>query len=320
VFLTSPPVLVTPNLGEALLLYVATTTQVVSTTLVVERESEGQILKVYRPIYFICEVLAESKARYPQMLLYVVLIAKKKMIHYFDRHPVSVVSTTPLGEIICNCDVCRCILNWSIKFNGLDISYVPRTAIKSQALADFVTEWTEVQALPPVDDLECRTMYFDRSYIKTSNDTGVILMLPQGHKLHCAIHLHFNATNNMAEYEAIVNGLWVTTEVGAQQLLVRGDSKLVVNQVMKAMEPHDLSMCAYYNEVHKLEEKFKGFEVHHSYRCFNPKHDELSTIAFGRKLVLDRVFASDLYELFVKFKQQLEEPSKPMSDQVNPRA
>lgn len=64
------------------------------------------------------------------------------MIHYFDRHPVSVVSTTPLGEIICNRDVCGCIVNWSIELNGLDISYVPRIAIKCQALADFVVEWT----------------------------------------------------------------------------------------------------------------------------------------------------------------------------------
>lgn len=101
---------------------------------------------------------------------------------------------------------------------------------------------------------------------------------------------------------------------------MRGDSKLVVDEVMKAMESRDPGMCAYYSEVHKLEEKFKGFEVHHSYRRFNPKDDELSTIASGQKLVLDRVFASDLYELFIKFKQQLEEPRKPTSDQVSPRA
>jgi hypothetical protein len=64
-FLTPPPVLVAPELGETLLLYVAATTQVVNEALVVERENMGHILKVQRPVYFISEVLTESKTWYP---------------------------------------------------------------------------------------------------------------------------------------------------------------------------------------------------------------------------------------------------------------
>lgn len=59
-----PPVMVTSKLGEALLLYITATTQVVSTTFVIERENEGNVLKVQRPIYFINEVLTESKVWY----------------------------------------------------------------------------------------------------------------------------------------------------------------------------------------------------------------------------------------------------------------
>lgn len=66
-FLTSPLVLVTPNPGEALLLYVAATTQVISVALVVERENEGYVLKVQRHVYFVSEVLIESWARYRQI-------------------------------------------------------------------------------------------------------------------------------------------------------------------------------------------------------------------------------------------------------------
>lgn len=75
-----------PNPGETLFLYIVATTQVVSVALVVERKNEGHILKVQKLVYFISEVLAESKVRYPQILklLYVVLIAKQKLIHYFD--------------------------------------------------------------------------------------------------------------------------------------------------------------------------------------------------------------------------------------------
>jgi ribonuclease HI len=90
------------------------------------------------------------------------------------------------------------------------------------------------------------------------------------------IRLHFDTTNNVAEYKALVNGHRIAGEVGARRL--RGDSKLVVDQVMKATEPHNPQMRAYYGEVRKLEEKFKGFELHHSYRRFNTEADELSTI------------------------------------------
>jgi ribonuclease HI len=110
--------------------------------------------------------------------------------------------------------------------------------------------------------------------------------------------------NNIAKYEALINEPRITSEVGARWLLVRGDSKMVVDQVMKAMEPCDMRMFAYYNEVHELEEKIKGFKLHHSYRRFNAEADKLSTIASGRKPVPDGVFASDLYEPSMKSSKQ----------------
>lgn len=107
---------------------------------------------------------------------------------------------------------------------------------------------------------------------------------------------------------------------GAWRLLVRGDSKLVVDQVMKAMELRAPHMCAYYNELRKLEKKFKGFELHHSYRRFNTEADKPSNITSERKLVLDRVFASNIYEPIVKIKQSEEELGKATDDQVTPEA
>ena len=220
----------------------------------------------------------------------------------------TVISTAPLGEIVHNRDATRRIAKWALELNGLDITYLPRTAIKSQALADFVAEWTEAQEPPPVEDPEYWIMYFDGSYLKTGSGAGIVLISPQGHRLHYAICLHFPSTNNVAEYEALVNGLRIAAEVGARRLLVRGDSKLVVDQVMKAAEPRDPRMCAYYKEVRKLEEKFKGFELEHNYRRFNEEADRLSTIASGREPVPDGVFASDLYKPSVTTESSDEEP------------
>jgi len=69
---------------------------------VVERQEEGHALLVQRPVYFVSEVLSETKARYPQIqkLIYAVILARRKLQHYFLGHPIMVVSSFPLGEII----------------------------------------------------------------------------------------------------------------------------------------------------------------------------------------------------------------------------
>ena len=107
-------------------------------------------------MYFISEVLSYCKTHYPQIqkLLYAVLIAKRKLRHYFKSHPVTVVTFFPLGEVVQNQDATRRIAKWALELMGQGISYAPWMAIKSQALANFVAEWTEVQMPPAVVDQE----------------------------------------------------------------------------------------------------------------------------------------------------------------------
>jgi hypothetical protein len=145
--LTSAPILVPPAAGEALLIYVAATTQVVSVAIVVERREEGHALPVQRPVYFISEVLSETKIRYPQIqkLLYAVILTRRKLQHYFESHLVTVVSSFPLGEIIQCREASGRIAKWAMEIMGETISFAPQKAIKSQVLADFVAEWVDTQ-------------------------------------------------------------------------------------------------------------------------------------------------------------------------------
>jgi hypothetical protein len=100
--LKSPPILTAPTTEEPMLLYISATTQVVSATLVVEREDPGRSQKVQRPVYFVSEVLSDSKTGYSHMqnLVYVILMTKRKLRHYFNAHPITLVSKYPLGEVI----------------------------------------------------------------------------------------------------------------------------------------------------------------------------------------------------------------------------
>jgi hypothetical protein len=149
--LACAPILTPPQGSEPLYLYVAATTQVVSAVIVVERTKEGHALPVQRPMYYFSEVLSETKARYPQIqkLLYAVVLTRCKLRHYFEAQLVMVVSSFPLGEIIHNPDTAGRIAKWSVELMGETLAYAPRKTIKSQILADFVTEWTDTQLPPP---------------------------------------------------------------------------------------------------------------------------------------------------------------------------
>jgi len=98
-----------------------------------------------------------------QKLLYAVLMATQKLLHYFIDHEVLVVTSYPLGDIVRNRDATGWISKWVLELMGHDIRYIPRTAIKSQALADFIVGWMEVQLLTPDITHEYWTMYFDGS-------------------------------------------------------------------------------------------------------------------------------------------------------------
>jgi ribonuclease HI/transposase InsO family protein len=247
-------------------------------------------------------VLSETKIRYPQIqkLLYAVILTRRKLRHYFESHPVTVVSSFPLGEIIQCREASGRIAKWAVEIMGETISFAPRKAIKSQVLVDFVAEWVDTQLPTAPIQPKLWTMYFDGSLMKTGAGAGLLFISPLGKHLCYVLRLHFPASNNVAEYEALVNGLRIAIELGVQCLDARGDSQFVIDQVMKNSHCRDWKMEAYCDEVRRLEDRFYGLELNHVARRYNETADGLAKIASGRTTVPPNVFFRDIHQPSIK--------------------
>jgi hypothetical protein len=254
-----------------LYLYIAAALEVVSMVLVVERTAqhlqgsqevplgegggptttmltEGQevedpgpttgVQTIQKPVYYVSEVLHEAKARYLEThkLIYVVLVASRKLHHYFQAHKVVVVTSYPLKAILHNSNATGNIAKWAAELAGFQLDFQPRHAVKSQVLADFIVEWTPSPSAPGGPDPDSNptpaeprapvftephwTLFFDRSARQQGGGAGVVLIDPSGDQVKYMVHLEFKAINNMAEYEALIFGLTAALSLGIRQLLV----------------------------------------------------------------------------------------------------
>jgi ribonuclease HI len=187
-----------------------------------------------------------------------------------------------------------------VELMGETISFAPRKAIKSQVLADFLAEWADTQLSTTPIQAELWTMYFNGSLVKTGAGVGLLFISPLRKHVRYVLRLHFPASNNVAEFEALVNGLRIAIELGVRCLDARGDSQLVIDQVMKNSHCHDQKMEAHCDEVQRLEDKFHGLELNHVARRYNETADELAKIASGRTTVPPDIFSRDIYQPSVK--------------------
>jgi ribonuclease HI len=118
----------------------------------------------------------------------------------------------------------------------------------------------------------------------------VVLIDPSRDQVKYMVHLEFKTTTNMAEYEALIFGLSVALSLGIRQLLVKGDSQLIIKQVREECSCNELRLAAYLLHVRKLEKDFTALELQHVPRANNSEADELSMRASTWAPVPEGVF------------------------------
>ena len=166
--------------------------------------------------------------------------------------------------------------------------------MKSGVLAEFITEWTSIKETRLSVVKDHWTLFFNGSLTLQGSRAGIILKSPTDDELRYVVQLNFKASNNVIEYEGLVNGLHITSSLGIKRLLVKGDSQPVVNQVQSEYQCSDDNIVAYPNEMRNLEKEFEGLELTHIRRSDNSGADEFARLTSSRALVHMGVFIEKL--------------------------
>jgi ribonuclease HI len=229
-----------------------------------------------------------------EKISYAVVMASCKLRHY-EAFKVRVTSDRGLGELFRNPEASVRIAKWTAELSGYHITFEPRTAIKSQVLADFIVDWTRLTRQQEEPPENVWTIHCDDAWCHAGADVAAIITSPTGIKHRYAARLSFalesdRCTNNIAEYEAVILGLRKLRALGVTTCIVKTDSKVVASQVEKEYSAKDPALMQYLTAVRSLERQFKGFTLQHVDRARNEEADALAKAAARGKTLPSDVF------------------------------
>ena len=137
-YLSSPPVLISPSVGELLTLYLVISDFLTSTALV--REGD----RIQQPVYYYNRALRGADERYPKMekLILALVTTARRLRPYFQDHTIEIPTEHPMKQILHKPETLGRLIKWAIKLSELDIKYKPRATVKGQVLVDFIIEFT----------------------------------------------------------------------------------------------------------------------------------------------------------------------------------
>ncbi|WJX52573.1 hypothetical protein P8452_38672 [Trifolium repens] len=275
-FLASPPILTRPQLGNHLFLYLAVTENAMGATLVQEIKGEE------KPVYFVSKIFKGAETRYQKIekLSLSVISTARRLRQYFQSHRIVVRTDYPIKQVLRKPDLAEKMMTWSVELSEFDMTFEPRGRVKSQVLADFIVEMTT----PPQETImEPWTLSVDGASNLRGSGAGIVLEGPDGVMIEQSLRFAFKASNNQAEYEALIAGMKLAREMEVTDLRAKSDSQLVTNQVSGEYQTKDPQLTKYLEKVKALKEQFNTFELIYVPREQNSRADLLSKLASTKK-------------------------------------
>jgi ribonuclease HI len=176
-------------------------------------------------------------------------------------------------------DLSGSLANWAIELGQFDLEFIPRNAVKGQALADFLVEFTNMPEIEEPNMEQKWVVYVDGSSTKKKGGAGIVLFTPDGEELSNFLRLEFKTTNNEAEYEAVVAGLELVMELGADSVEMWSDSQVIVGHIRREFEAKGEKMKKYFTKVQSMQTAFRKFCIKKIPREDNKKADHLAKMA-----------------------------------------
>jgi ribonuclease HI len=284
---------------------VAASHSVVSAALVQEKQ-DGQV-KRQAPVYFVSEVLSLSKKNYTELekVLYAVLMASRKLRHYFQAYHIIIPSSQPLKDIMRHREATGRIGKWAAELNEFTIDYVHRSSIQSQALANFIADWTPgAQGEEETKDAEAWTVFCDGSWGTFDAGADAVLVAPSKFRACYAARLDFSCTNNIAEYEALLLGLRKLKAMGIRRAILKTDSQVISGHIVKSSKARDPKLEKYLDTVQRLEASFEGFSVKNIPRGENEHANLLAKSAAQRLPLPSEVFFETIKAALVELMER----------------
>ncbi|XP_059670865.1 uncharacterized protein LOC132316401 [Cornus florida] len=283
-YMAKPPILSAPKPGEVLIMYLAVSNTSTSASLI-RKEGKRQY-----PVFYTSKTMTDVETRYSkaEKVILALIYAKKKLRHYFEFHSIVILTNYPIQGILSKPDLSGRITKWAIELSSFDITYEPKVSHKGQAVADFLLEYedTPEELAHPEPQWELRV---DGSSNQASAGVGIVISTPESTKLQQSICLKFPATNNEAEYEALLTGLRLASSLQVRCLKVFSDSQIVINQVTGQYHSKEERMKAYKEAVENVAQGFDQIEFYQVPRVENAETDQLATSASSSNEDLIRI-------------------------------
>ena len=226
-----------------------------------------------------------------EKLILALVTAARKLRPYFQAHTIEVPTEYPMKQVLHKPETSGRLMKWAIELSEFDIRYKPKTAIKGQVLAEFVVEFTSAKPVENAQtptDLPIWKLSVDGATNAQGRGAGLILTSPEGIDIEYALRFGFQASNNEAEYEAIIAGLNLAHSLEIDQLEVCSDSQLVVRQIENTYKAKSGRMIIYLKKVLDLLKKFVLVQVRHNPRAENSRANALAKLATASQEDLSR--------------------------------
>ncbi|MCH79701.1 hypothetical protein A2U01_0000455, partial [Trifolium medium] len=300
-YLVNPPIMTPPTRRKPLKLYISASNETIG-SLLAQEDANGH----ERAIYYLSRTLIDAETRYNaiEKLCLSLYYSCAKLKHYIKPFEVIVTSHFDvIKHFLLKPILHSRIAKWALALTEFSLTYVPLKAMKGQVIADFLANYSTTNDFVEQDFVGTKPwkLYFDGSCHKRGSGIGIMIISPKNIPTKFMYKLSSYCLNNEAEHEALITGLELLIQFKANNIIIRGDSQLVVNQINGNYRREKKNLLRYLEIAKTLITRFDEVRLEHVPRIKNLGANELAQSASGYKI------AKEYFDKIIEIRKPIHE-------------